>query len=203
MSKPDAPEMMDRNGRLVHAFSVEMSNLGFERMADHILAMLKDGAWKEWKDGLGQVQLLAGEFDYFLSMCNVTRDTVMHGLRDVELKAKLQKAMDERRSGDQEYRRRFDEIRSVLGNQRHAVPFGYTESEGKVIAELTGDTSIPKRRDSLGEAVRRYSISGTTKKPAFPANPLDQAKKAVLKLSPSELQEFGTWLAEVSETKRS
>ena len=95
----------DLHGREVHAFSMEMADVGFQRMADLLTAMLKSGSWRTFSDGLGSYIFLPGEFDYFLAQRGIRRDDVMK-LPDLDVKALLEGHMDERRTGDDSYRRR-------------------------------------------------------------------------------------------------
>lgn len=194
--------LMDRNGRLVHAFSVEMSNLGFDRMTEHVVAMLKADAWREWKDGLGTVRLLPGEFDYFLSMCSVDRDTIMHGIRDVAVKARLQGAMDERRSGEDGYRRRYPEVRAAVGRRRRAIPFGYTESEGRTLAEDLGEDLPARRRQALGDAARRFAATGSTQRSAPQRSRVEQIEASVQRLDDAELEELAQWLNDYRKERK-
>lgn len=191
----------DENAQLVEAFSVEMANLGFERMTEHLLAMLDSGAWLKWKDGLGEVDLLPGEFDYFLSMCGVTRETVMHGIRDVEVKARLQQAMDERRSGDSEYRRSYNDVTAAVGKRRGTQPFGYSGSEAKALAEA-GVIEKPTRREALGATVRRFVATGSTKPQSKERTRLERVQASVSRLSDEEFAEFDDWLEQHREERR-
>lgn len=191
----------DENAQLVEAFSVEMANLGFERMTEHILAMLDSGAWRSWKDGLGEVDLLPGEFDYFLSMCGVTRETVMHGIRDVEAKARLQQAMDERRSGDSDYRRSYPEVTEAVGKRPGAQPFGYTGSEAKTLVEA-GIIEKPTRREALGSTVRRFVATGSTKPPSKGRTHLQRVQAGVSRLDDEEFSEFDQWFEQHRKQRR-
>lgn len=58
---------LDLHGREVHAFSMEIANIGFNRMADLLLSMPGSEAWCSFNDGVGSYVFLPGEFDYFLS----------------------------------------------------------------------------------------------------------------------------------------
>src|SRR4051812_3318393 len=107
-------EFTDTNARQVHGFALQMENLGLSRVADLLLAMQKSNAWREFKDGTGLYRFLPGEFDYFLTQQGVTRDTVINSVRDVKIKAELDEAMDERRTGERNYRRRLAEVRTEL-----------------------------------------------------------------------------------------
>jgi hypothetical protein len=189
--------LTDRNGKLVEAFSLEMANLGFERVAEHIAAMLETGAWRDWQDGLGRVHLLPGEFDYFLSMCGVTRETVMHGIRDVATKARLEEAMDERRAGDNDYRRRYPDVRATVGPHRKAEPFGYTQAEVKDLVDDSGGQAAARHRSALGDAVRRYRTTGSAAKPSRQRRSrVEQIEASIARLADDELDELATWLTE-------
>lgn len=118
-------DFLDTHGRAVHPFSLDMANLGTARLGRELVAMLESGAWRTFKDGLGNYQFLPGEFDYFLSQQGVDRDHVMQGVRDVAMKARLEEAMDERRTGDEEYRRPLELARKV-NPQRPDGPSGPT-----------------------------------------------------------------------------
>jgi hypothetical protein len=152
----------DSNGEHVHTFALQMGNLGLARVTDLLVAMFESGSWRQFRDGTGTYKFLPGEFDYFLTQQGVTRDLVMHGVRDVKVKAKLDEAMDERRTGEAAYRRRLSEARSQVPDRpgRPIEPFGYTVAEAK---HLGGHTARPP----LGRAPRQFRLSGgtTTKRP--------------------------------------
>jgi hypothetical protein len=190
--------LADRNGQLVHAFSVEAGNLGLNRLAELIVSMLDSNAWLDWADGLGKVQLLPGEFDYFLSMCGVTRESVMHGVRDVAVKARLEQAMDERRVGEDGYRRRYDELKAVLGQHRSTQPYGYTKTEAKT---LDGAFQKSPQRAALGAMVRRYVTTGTTKAPSQQRSKVEQLQASIKRLSEDELQHLADWLTEYRQDR--
>lgn len=162
-------DFLDTNGKKVHAFALDMQNLGFQRMAEKLVSMLDDGAWQDFADGLGQYRFLPGEFDYFLTQQGVTRDDVMNGIRDIEMKARLEEAMDERRTGEDDYRRRVVDAREAIPAKpgRPIEPFGLTKSEAKALLEGKAGDASPQRAP-LGDAVRRWrnSKGKTTRKPS-------------------------------------
>lgn len=154
---PTRRRLTDRNGEVVHAFSLQMENLGHRLLADKLLAMLDSGAWLDFKDGLGAYRFLPGEFDYFLTQWGVARDDVLAGVRDIEAKARLEAAMDERRTGEDGYRRRVEDVRREVPARPGAMiePYGYTKREA---AHLGQDR--PRHREALGKAVRRWTVTG-------------------------------------------
>lgn len=180
---------LDPNGRKVHSFAMEISNLGFTRMGELLAAMLESGAWKKFKTGLGPHEFLEGEFDYFLSQQGVDREQVMQGVRNVEIKAKLEASMDERRTGEARYRRAIEEARKAIPQQpgRPIVPFGLTEAEARVLANGSG--KAPAHRPALGGAVRQYTLNGgkRVQRPSDVATPVERLQKAASKLSDDEL----------------
>jgi len=184
----------DRNGELVHRFSLQMENLGFQRMADEIIRMLDSGIWQQWKDGLGRVQLQPGEFDYFLSSCGITRDDIMHGIRDMAIKARLEEAMDERRTGEDGYRRRYEQIKPALG-RRNVTPFGYTKAERETLNGKAFQKS-PKRREALGASVRRYAATGTTKAPSQQRSKVRQLEASIGRLNSREFDKLAAWFTD-------
>src|SRR5258708_18105888 len=103
----------DRNARIVHRFAITMANLGLTQAGTELEKMYDSDAWREFEDGLGRYRFLPGEFDYFLTQQGVNREDVM-AIPNAKLKAKLEEAMDERRSGAPDYRRRIDEVRAAL-----------------------------------------------------------------------------------------
>lgn len=159
-------------------------------MTDLLVSMLKSGAWRDFHDGLGAYRFLPGEFDYFLTQQGVTRDELMHGVRDIDTKALLEEAMDERRTGEDGYRRRVAEVRTAIPERpgRPILPFGYRKSEGKVlIREGAGVTS--SQRAPLGEAVRRYRNSGgqTSRKPSETVPQVERVRRAAMRLDDADL----------------
>jgi hypothetical protein len=193
-------EFTDVNASQVHAFALQMSNLGLSRVTDLLLSMFKSGAWREFTDGTGQHRFLPGEFDYFLTQQGVTRDHVMHGVRDVKIKAELEEAMDERRTGEAGYRRSLVEVRAAVPERPGSPiePFGYTRSESRFVSD--GTRAAP--RAPLGRAPRTYRLSGgtTTKRPNEELGRSDRLRRTVLRLDDEQLAEMATLIAE--EQKR-
>lgn len=188
-----APDFLDINGREVHAFASRMANLGFAQLTDLLIAMFTSGSWRYFQDGLGAYQFLPGEFDYFLTQQGVSRDDVMNGVRDVETKAKLEAAMDERRTGEPGYRRRIAEVRTANPQRpgRPILPFGYPCSEANY---LFNDGTLPKSspRPPLGSAVRRWVRTGgvTTRAPSQQRTPAERARHLALRLDDNDLAEL-------------
>lgn len=189
-------EFTDVNASQVHAFALQMSNLGLSRVTDLLVSMFKSGAWQEFTDGTGQHRFLPGEFDYFLTQQGVTRDHVMHGVRDVKVKAELEEAMDERRTGEAGYRRSLLEVRAAVPERpgNPIEPFGYTRTEGRLVSD--GRRAAP--RPPLGRAPRTYRLSGgtTTKRPNEEMDGADRLRRAVLRLDDQRLAEMATLVAE-------
>lgn len=149
----------DENGELVQRFSMTMHNLGLARAAEELVGMLKSERWREWSQGGMSFKFLPGEFDYFLTQQDIQREDVM-AIPDVEAKAQLEAAMDERRTGEDGYRRPIKVARKELPKLpgRPARPYGYSRSEAEAIAkELSGK---PGHRPALGSTVRRYRNTG-------------------------------------------
>jgi hypothetical protein len=192
-----AQDFLDVNGREVHSFASRMANLGFAQLTDLLIAMFTSGSWRHFQDGLGTYQFLPGEFDYFLTQQGVSRDDVMNGVRDVETKAKLEAAMDERRTGEPGYRRRIAEIRTANPQRpgRPILPFGYPQSEANY---LFSEGTLPKSgpRPPLGSAVRRWVRTGgvTTRAPSQQRTPLERARHLALRLNDDALAELVTAL---------
>lgn len=180
-------EFTDPNADQVHTFALQMSNLGLSRVTDLLLAMFQSGAWSDFTDGTGLHHFLPGEFDYFLTQQGVTRDHVMHGVRDVKVKAELEEAMDERRTGEAGYRRRLAAVRAEVPARpgQPIEPFGYSKTEGK---ELAG-TGGPSTRPPLGRAPRSYRLSGgtTTRRPNEELGRVDRLCRTLLRLNDEEL----------------
>jgi hypothetical protein len=180
-------DFTDRNGDLVHQFTLEMTNLGLSRLTELLVAMLKSGAWRKFKDGTGEYRFLPGEFDYFLTQHGVTREQVMHGIRDIDVKAKLEAAMDERRTGESGYRRPIDDVRAEVPVRpgRPIEPFGYTEGQRRTF----GDEAPPqKRREPLGSSVRRWSKHEGHPPPAPKLSVVERVTRALGQLDDDALR---------------
>lgn len=181
---------LDLHGREVHAFSMEMANVGFHRMAELLLSMLKSGAWRSFKDGNGQYSFLEGEFDYFLSQRGIQREDVMK-LPDRTVQVELDTAMDERRTGEEGYRRPVLQARaenpSVPG--RPIEPFGLTEKEAKSLVDDTG-RAAPGHRPALGERTRRYGKEGHTKRPSETLPLVERLRRSALRLDDADLADL-------------
>lgn len=120
-NKAASADFLDLNGREVAAFASQVTNLGFAHFTDLLIAMFKSGSWRTFQDGLGTYEFLPGEFDYFLTPQGVSRDDVINGVRDIATKAQLEAAIDERRTGEQGYRRHITEVRRT-NPQRQTWP---------------------------------------------------------------------------------
>jgi len=153
----------DDNGELVERFALTMQNLGLNRAADELAKMLKSARWRRFVQGFQTFEFLPGEFDYFLTLQGITRDAVM-AIPDVKIKAKLEEAMDERKTGEPGYRRPIIQARAEIPQipGRQIEPFGLTKSEAKVLVTGRGDARPP-----LGASVRRWRNTHgvTTRKP--------------------------------------
>jgi hypothetical protein len=198
-------EFTDLNAKKVYAFASQMANLGFERMTQELLSMLDSGAWREFKDGLGTYKFLPGEFDYFLTQQGVTRELVMKGVQDLDVKARLEHHMDERRTGEAEYRRRIIEAREANPQRpaRQMEPFGYTESEAKVL--FSGSQRGALARPPLGDRVRRYvNTGGKTTKTARDELPrIARLSRTACRLNDEDLASLIEMLREEQRRRRS
>jgi hypothetical protein len=169
---------------------MEMANVGYQRMADLLMSMLRSEAWRSFHDGLGSYDFLPGEFDYFLSQRGIRRADVMK-LPDLEVKAELEKAMDERRTGDEGYRRPALRVRAenpeVPG--RPIEPFGYTEKEAKSLVDSTRTDRAAHHREPLGHAVRRFRNTGgkTRKEPADTLPLVERLRRSAMRLNDANL----------------
>jgi hypothetical protein len=183
-------EFHDLHGREVHAFSMEMANVGFHRMAELLLSMLRSEAWRSFGDGLGSYNFLPGEFDYFLSQRGIRRGDVMK-LPDVEVKAELEAAMDERRTGEDGYRRPALRVRAenpeVPG--RPIEPFGYTQAEAKALADDSAVLHGTRHQEPLGVSVRWFTNSGgqTTRPPARTLPMVERLRRSAMRLDNADL----------------
>jgi hypothetical protein len=181
-------DFTDLNAKKVFAFTSLMENLGFERMTQELSAMLDSGAWRQFKDGLGTYKFLLGEFDYFLTQQGVTREQIMRGVQDLDVKAKLEQYMDERRTGEGEYRRHCLEAREANPRRpTHPIePFGYTESEAKAL--FSGQRRAATR-PPLGDRVRRYVNTGglTTRTPRDELPRVVRLSRAACRLDDEDL----------------
>jgi hypothetical protein len=169
-----------------------MGNLGLARVAELLVAMFDSGAWRDFSDGNGRYQFLPGEFDYFLTQQGVTREQVLHGVRDIEVKARLEETMDERRTGEDGYRRRLSDVRQAVPARpgRPIEPFGYTMAEAAYVRETDG-VEIHGRREALGRAPRQWRASGgaSTKRPSERLSRIERVVRDIDRLSDKELGE--------------
>jgi len=180
---------LDLNGRQVHRFSLDIANLGFARMSDLVKSLLESKVWMDFKDNLGVYHFLPGEFDYFLSQCGVKREDVIHGIRDIKFKARLEKAMDERKTGNSGYRRKIEQVRAenpaVPG--RPIMPFGFTKNEAKLLKIKGRRGETLKEQKALGSRVRHFRLHGEKRK-SLPL--LDRLINSLAKLSDGDLDKF-------------
>jgi hypothetical protein len=182
---------LDLHGHEVHAFSMEMANVGFQRMADLLLSMLRSEAWRSFKDGLGSYNFLAGEFDYFLTQRGIRRDDVIK-IPDLEAKAAFEAAMDERRTGEDGYRRPVLRARDENPQRpgQPIEPFGYTEKEAKSL--LNGTQRAALAKPPLGDRVRRYTnTGGATTKTDRDVLPLgERLRRSAMRLTDDDLADL-------------
>jgi hypothetical protein len=197
-------EFTEQNADQVHTFALQMSNLGLSRVTDLLLSMFQSGVWREFTDGTGTHRFLPGEFDYFLTQQGVTRDHVMHGIRDIKVKAQLEEAMDERRTGDANYRRRLADVRAEVPERPGSPiePFGYSKKEGRLLS-ASGGTYAPAR-PPLGRAPRSFRLSGgvTTRRPNEEHGRMNRLTQALLRLDDDELTAVSEALAAEQSRRR-
>ena len=159
-SRTQTGGVADDNGEMVQRFAVTMHNLGLNRAGEELVTMLESARWHHWSQGGMTFDFLPGEFDYFLSQQDIQREHVLV-IPDVQAKAKLEEAMDERRTGDETYRRPILEARKALPSLpgRPIVPYGYGKAEARALAESDG-VPIRSARPALGDSVRRFRNNG-------------------------------------------
>lgn len=183
-------EFLNEHGRVVHRFALDMANLGLSVVGQRLISMLESEAWREFGDGLGVYRFLPGEFDYFLTQQGIERDHVMHGVADVAVKAKLEEFMDERRTGDRDYRRPLTDVRRENPNRpgRPIMPFGYTASDARLLHE-EGTVSNLRPRLALGTATRRYRLTdgATTIVPSRQLPLVERLARSAVRLPDDEL----------------
>lgn len=202
---PETREFTDINGRAVHAFANEMANLGFARMTEKLLGMLDSGTWRHFKDGLSTYEFLPGEFDYFLTQWGVQREHVMRGVQDIDAKAKLESHMDERRTGEEGYRRRLTEVREANPQRpgNPIVPFGYTHAEAKTLVKDGAHGVRGPQRPALGGRVRRYVNTGHTTKSASDGLPaVERLRRSAVRLDDQDLAALVDALKEEQRRRR-
>lgn len=155
--------------------------------------MLQSGAWHNFKDGVGTYVFLPGEFDYFLSQWGVSREDVMNGVRDLDVKALLEQHMDERRTGEEGYRRRITEVRAVVPQRpgRPIEPFGYSKGEAKALVDGPAD-AVRNDRPALGRAVRRWTLTAgeTTRRPVESLPRVEKLRRAAIRLDDDDLTDL-------------
>lgn len=150
-------------------------------------------AWRSFKDGLGSYNFLPGEFDYFLSQRGIRREDVMK-LPDVKIKAELESHMDERRTGENDYRRPVIEARDANPQRpgQPIEPFGYTQSEAKALVSHSGSggTTI-QHREALGSRVRRFGNTGSTTNAKSELLPVaERVRRSAMRLSDDDLADL-------------
>jgi len=180
---------LDLHGTEVHAFSMEIANVGYHRLAELLLAMLRSGAWRSYRDGQGEYRFLPGEFDYFLTQRGIRREDVMK-ISDWDVKAEIEAAMDERRTGEEGYRRRIVQARAENPQAagRPIEPYGRTAAEAKALVKVTGGGTAGKR-EALGDYLRRYTNTEreTARKPNESLPPVERIRRRAMGLGDDDL----------------
>jgi hypothetical protein len=197
-------EFVDLNGRQVHAFALQMANLGYTRMTDELMKMLRAGHWRNFQYGDGRFRFLPGEFDYFLTQQGVRREDVMKGVQDLDAKAELEAAMDERRTGEENYRRRIAEARADNPQRpgRPIEPFGVTKAEAKALLNDRADGYRP--REALGKAARRWTLTSraTTRAPSETLPLVERLRRSALRLDDADLADLIDSLKQEQKRRR-
>jgi len=177
----------DDNGEAVQRFAMTMHNLGLSRAAEELVGMLKSDRWRKWSQGGLTFHFLPGEFDYFLSQQDIHREEVM-AIPDVDAKSVLEAAMDERRTGQEGYRRPIAVVRAELPELpgRPVAAYGYSRREAEASSQESG--LIAGHRPALGSGVRRYTNSGGTVRTRDPGPRWKRLAGSVTRLPDSELE---------------
>ncbi len=188
------------HGNAVHSFAATMQNLGLAHQVDQLMGLFRSGYWREFRDGLGTYRFLPGEFDYFLTQWGVDRATVL--TFPIDARVELLAAMDERRTGEEGYRRRLEDARKENPGRPDPINgFGYTEREAKV-QEGPASTTRVGHRPALGDRVRRVAEGRPIPK-ANEASRLERVRRRVLRLPDDELEAiYQAVAAERQERKR-
>jgi hypothetical protein len=124
---------------------------------------------------------------------SVRREDVMK-IPDVEVKAKLEEYMDERRTGEADYRRPVLHVRAenpqVPG--RPIEPFGYTQAEAKALVEAGADKIGVNQREPLGKNIRRYTNTGgvTTRQPSHALPVVERLRRSAVRLGDEDLADL-------------
>jgi hypothetical protein len=205
MNATDATNgFLDLHGREVHAFSMRMANLGYAEMADLLLSMLKSPSWRSFTDGTGTYAFLPGEFDYFLTQQGVRHEDVMKGVADLDRKAELEAAMDERRTGEENYRRPILQARAENPRKsgRPIEPFGLTKAEAKALVKDSAGTSRLHDRPALGESVRRFTNTGTARRQSRELPLVERLRRSALRLDNDDLTDLIDSLKQEQKRRR-
>jgi hypothetical protein len=205
---PSASKVCDKHGNAVYAFMGEISNLGFSHMGERIISMLESGVWQSWKDGTGRVELLPGEFDYFLSMCGVRPESV-RGLNP-DVLCDLDAHMDERGvtppgEPSNGYRRRYLDVMNALAGRPHPVmPWVLTAQEkheiraqvetpdGSGLVSASAMHALEKlpRQTALGARLRSRRLTGDTRRRSEKRSLAEQLARKAAALSGPEYRRF-------------
>lgn len=171
-------------------FQCEAAQAASGRLTEILISMLRSKTWHAFREGTGSYRFLPGEFDYFLTQRGVRREDVMK-LPGIMFKAELEAAMDERRTGEQGYRRPVLQARKenpqVPG--RLIEPFGYTQAEAKTLVSATGTDRAAQHREPLGHAVRRLRNTDgkSSTEPADNLPRVERLRRSALRLGDEDL----------------
>jgi hypothetical protein len=117
-------------------------------------------------------------------------------IRDIEAKARLEEAMDERKTGEPGYRRPILQARAEIPQipGRPIVPFGYTRDDAKVLVNGSGVAEgapwirLGGHDTALGDRVRRWKRTGTTIPPADQRPRWERLAASAVRLDDDDLE---------------
>ena len=184
---------LDLHGRQVHAFSIEMANVGFTRMADLLKSMLDSEAWRSYKDGQGEHNFLPGEFDYFLTQRGIRREDVYerpgHGMqRGASRSTWMSGALARTATAARTPGPRGEP--HGAGKAHRAV--GLTQNRGKALVNEGGAIGGLWHREALGHRARRYAETGDAKAKSEknPRSSFERVRSAALRLGDDDLADL-------------
>ena len=191
MSAPQPEQsLLDLNGRQVRAFASKMPRSAMPSWPTYWSQCSNRERGEPSRTALGATSSWRASSTDFLTQQGVRRDDVMNGVRDIETKARLEAHMDERKTGEDGYRRRIVEVRAAnpARPSRPIEPFGYTKTEAKALTNGRAGSTRPERPAWNESSPLNPTGGETTRKPSDLLSRTERLRRFAVRLRDEDLE---------------